>query len=90
METKAFNSGNSLAVRIPKAFDFIAAGDSVDIRQVGDTLVLRPIRTETLSDVPALFAQFPKSFMSEGRAEQSQRPRAPIAIKAASPKSLRK
>jgi antitoxin VapB len=90
METKAFNSGNSLAVRIPKAFDFIAAGDAVDIRQVGDTLVLRPIRTETLADVPALFAQFPKSFMSEGRGEQSQRPRAPITLKSAPPKSQRK
>ncbi len=90
METRAFNSGNSLAIRIPKSLDFVSAGDAVEIRRVGDTLVLRAVREQSLIDVPGLFAQFPKSFMAEGRSEQSQRPRAALTFPAKKTATKRK
>ena len=42
--TKVFQSGNSQAVRLPKEFRFSV--DEVEIDRVGDTVILRPIKTE--------------------------------------------
>lgn len=42
--TKVFQSGNSQAVRLPKEFRF--SDDEVEIDRVGDTIILRPIKTE--------------------------------------------
>lgn len=75
MLTRVFKSGNSLAVRIPKELAFLDPADEVDIERVGNTLVLRPIERETLADVPAILASFPKSFMAEGRDFHEQKER---------------
>jgi antitoxin VapB len=40
-ETNAFKTGNSVAVRLPKAFG-IKAGDPLQIRQNGDWIQIRP------------------------------------------------
>lgn len=75
MLTRVFKSGNSLAVRIPKELAFLDPAAEVEIERVGNTLVLRPVERETLADVPAIFASFPKGFMAEGREfhEQNER-----------------
>lgn len=39
---KVFMSGNSQAVRLPKAFRFAADIDTLEIQKVGDSLVLTP------------------------------------------------
>lgn len=75
MLTRLFKSGNSLAVRIPKELAFLGPADEVEIERVGNTLVLRPVERETLADVPAIFASFPKSFMAEGREFHEQKER---------------
>ena len=75
MLTRIFKSGNSLAVRIPKELAFLDPAAEVEIERVGNTLVLRPVERETLADVPAIFASFPKSFMAEGREFHEQKER---------------
>ncbi len=68
MITKVFKSGNSLAVRIPKELtDLTEAGKEVIIEKVGETLVIRPFETKTLSELAGLFAQFTPGLMAEGR-----------------------
>lgn len=62
--TKVFKSGNSLAVRLPKDFQF-EVGD-VEIFRRGDELVLRkPRRNAGL--VFDLLTSLPQDFMEEGR-----------------------
>jgi len=69
MKTKVFKSGNSLAVRIPKELSSLTeAGKEILIEKVGETLVIRPIETETLSELASLFAQFTPGLMADGRA----------------------
>jgi antitoxin VapB len=67
MLTRVFKSGNSLAVRIPKELGFVDAPQDVEVERVGNTLVLRPVVQETLSDIGDIFAMFSASFMTEGR-----------------------
>ena len=45
MLTRIFKSGNSLAVRIPKDFQFAPDIQDVEIERHGNTLVIRPIKT---------------------------------------------
>jgi antitoxin VapB len=75
MLTRVFKSGNSLAVRIPKELAFAAEVQDVEIERIGNTLVLRPAQSETLADLSAIFASFPKDFMVRGRGfhEQTER-----------------
>ncbi len=75
MLTRAFKSGNSLAVRIPKELAIIKAGQEIEIEQVGNTLVVRPVQKETLEDLMEIFASFPKGFMAEGREFHEQKER---------------
>lgn len=72
MQTKAFKSGNSLAVRIPKDLAIFEPSQDVLIERKGDTLVLRAVERKSLADLPDIFAMFPKTFMAEGRLPQDQ------------------
>jgi antitoxin VapB len=67
MLTKVFKSGNSLAVRIPKELGFVNAAQDVEVERVGNTLVLRLVENETLSDIGKIFLMFSADFMAQGR-----------------------
>ena len=67
MQTKAFKSGNSLAVRIPKDLAIFEPSQDVIIERKGDTLVLRAAERKSLADVMDIFAQFSPDFMKDGR-----------------------
>ena len=69
MQTKAFKSGNSLAVRIPKDLAIFEPSQDVIIERKGDTLVLRAVERKSLADVMDIFAQFSPDFMADGRGE---------------------
>ena len=75
MLTRVFKSGNSLAMRIPKELGFVDAAQDVEVERVGNTLVVRPVVQQTLSDLGAIFASFPKSFMAEGREAHAEQER---------------
>ena len=61
---KVFRSGNSQAIRLPKAFRLETT--EVEIVRRGGELVLRPLRAG-LADAFALLASLPDDFMAEGR-----------------------
>ena len=44
---KVFMSGNSQAVRLPKAFRFDADIDTLEIQKVGDSIVLTPKKADS-------------------------------------------
>ena len=67
MQTKAFKSGNSLAVRIPKDLAIFEPSQDVIIERKGDTLVLRAAERKSLADVMDIFSQFSPDFMADGR-----------------------
>ena len=73
MQTKAFKSGNSLAVRIPKDLAIFEPSQDVIIERKGDTLVLRAMERKSLADVMDIFAQFSPDFMKDGRGPASWR-----------------
>ncbi len=75
MLTRVFKSGNSLAVRIPKELAIVEAGQEIEIEQVGNTLVVRPVEKTTLADLPEIFAMFTPDFMAEGREFHEQKER---------------
>ena len=75
MLTRVFKSGNSLAVRIPKELAFAGAVQDVEIERIGNTLVLRPVETQTLADLPAIFAMFSADFMAGTREFHEQKER---------------
>ncbi len=75
MQTKAFKSGNSLAVRIPKDLAIFEPSQDVIIERKGDTLVLRAAERKSLADVMDIFAQFGPDFMKDGRYSQEQEER---------------
>lgn len=64
---RAFKSGNSLAVRIPRELGLIEQAGEVEIERVGETLVIRPAKARSLAGVMDILADFPTDFMSEGR-----------------------
>jgi antitoxin VapB len=73
--TKAFRSGNSLAVRIPREFS-LDVGD-VEIVSRGDELVIRkPARD--LSRAFDLLASMPKDFFKGGRRQPKSQERPPL------------
>ena len=61
---RVFQSGNSQAVRLPKAFRLTA--DRVEIFRRGDEIVLReqPVNAAAIFDV---LAELPDDFMADGR-----------------------
>ena len=75
MLTRAFKSGNSLAVRIPKELAIIQPSQDIEIEQVGNTLVLRPVEKRKLTGLAEAFAAFPPGFMAEGREFHEQKER---------------
>ncbi len=68
METRIFHSGNSQAVRIPKALRFSDDIRTVEIIRQGDALIIRPKRT-SLAEIYALLDEMPEDFMATGRPE---------------------
>jgi antitoxin VapB len=72
MQTKAFKSGNSLAVRIPKDLAIFEPSQDVIIERKGDTLVLRAAERKSLEHVMDIFAGFSPGFMVDGRLPQDQ------------------
>jgi len=60
---RAFKSGNSLAVRIPRELGVVDTPGDVEIERVGETLVIRPVKTRSLDGVLKVFAAFPADFM---------------------------
>ena len=75
MLTRVFKSGNSLAVRIPKELAIVEAAQEVEIEQVGNTLVVRPVEARTLAGIGEIFAMFSPDFMAGGREFHEQRER---------------
>jgi antitoxin VapB len=75
MLTRVFKSGNSLAVRIPKALANALASQDVEIEKIGDTLVLRPVIKRKLTGLAEAFALFTPDFMADGREFHEQKDR---------------
>ena len=67
MLSRAFKSGNSIAVRIPQEIGVISAPGDVEIERVGDSIVIRRVHAQSLATVAAKFASFPPGFMAGGR-----------------------
>jgi len=72
MRAKVFQSGNSKAVRLPKAFRFDVA--EVEIFRRGDEVVLRP-RVEDLGVVFDLLTSLPEDMFDEGRQDTAPQER---------------
>ena len=69
--TKAFQNGNSQAVRIPADLAYSSTDVVLEIERVGDELRIRPSR-RSLSGVLKKFAKFAPDFLAEGRGNQEQ------------------
>lgn len=67
MLTRVFQSGNSLAIRIPKEIAFLEPSQDVEIERIGDTLVVKQIVPRTLKGLGDALKLFPSDFMSQGR-----------------------
>ena len=76
MLSRIFKSGNSLAVRIPKALAFADGALDVEIERRGETLLIRPVSKISLGGAAKAFAAFPRGFMAEGRELRDQKKRA--------------
>ena len=66
MLTRVFQSGNSLAVRIPKELASLAPSQDVEIERLGNTLVIKPVVQRTLAGLGEALKLFPADFMAEG------------------------
>ncbi len=75
MLTRIFQSGNSMAVRIPKELGIGEPSQEVEIERVGNTLVIRPVEKKSLAGLGSLLAAFPADFMADGRDHHEQRER---------------
>lgn len=69
--TRAFKSGNSQAVRIPKELQFDRMDIELEIVREGDELRIRPI-PKRLGGVLKKFSAFSKDFMAQGRERQEE------------------
>lgn len=67
-----FQNGASQAVRIPKEFRF--SGEQVEVKKVGNSLILRPIADSWDSLFQSL-EQFSPDFMAEGRVQPENQQR---------------
>ncbi len=67
MQTRVFQSGNSIAVRIPKELAIVSASQDVEIERVGDSLVIRPIKRKKLTGLGSVLTGFSPEFMADGR-----------------------
>lgn len=75
MLTRVFQSGNSLAIRIPKELAFLPPAQDVEIERLGDTLVVRPVVQRTLKGLGDALKLFPPGFMAGGRGLHQQKER---------------
>ena len=75
MLSRIFKSGDSMAVRMPKALAFPPGTLYVDIERSGEMLVIRPARNASLAGVSKAFAAFPPAFMAQGRDLRDQKKR---------------
>ena len=62
-KTKIFKSGNSMAIRLPKGFQFL--NDEVEILKHGDEIIIRNI-PKNLAKAYNLFQSFPEDFFPSG------------------------
>jgi antitoxin VapB len=69
--TRAFQNGNSQAVRIPAALAFERNDIALEIERVGNELRIRPAARK-LTGTLKLFAKFPAQFLAESRENQEQ------------------
>ncbi len=67
-----FQNGASQAVRIPKEFRF--EGKRVEVRKIGNNLILRPLAQSWDSMFDSL-EQFSDDFMADGRNQPGQQQR---------------
>lgn len=97
MQTRVFQSGNSIAVRIPKELAIVEAAQDVEIERVGETLVIRPLKRRKLTGIGKLVGSFSTDFMAQGRETHEQTERdwdavsalvAKPAVKAAKTKTI--
>ena len=72
---RAFKSGNSIAVRIPRELGVIESAGEVEIERVGSALMIRPVGAGGLGRVMNKFAAFPRGFMADGREPNEERER---------------
>ena len=73
---KLFRNGRSQAVRLPREFRF--DGDEVRIRQVGDTVLLEPLISDTRKWFEKLDRFKAKAFMKKENRRQPMTPRREI------------
>ncbi len=59
--------GDSLAVHIPFELRFMEPQQSVNVERVGDSLVISPIKVQSLADVMAIFSEFSDHYMADER-----------------------
>ncbi|NOT85676.1 MAG: AbrB/MazE/SpoVT family DNA-binding domain-containing protein [Methylococcaceae bacterium] len=67
MLSRAFKSGNSIAVRIPQEIGVVDAPGDVEIERVGDSILIRLVNGQSLASVGVKFSAFPQGFMADGR-----------------------
>ena len=72
---KIFKSGNSQAVRLPKAYQFNAK--EVQIYRRGEEIVLRR-KPQNLAKAFELLTEMSDDFMAEGRCQPSTQDREPL------------
>ena len=70
--TRAFKSGNSIAVRIPREFN-VKAGKTFEIKRQGKALILTQ-RDGTLAPLLEIFKSFPADFFADGRRDPPPEP----------------
>ena len=75
MLTRVFQSGNSIAVRIPKELAIVEAAQDVEIERVGNTLVIRPVQRRSLKGIARVFSGFSADFMADGRGFHEEKER---------------
>ncbi|UUL83628.1 antitoxin [Sphingomonas qomolangmaensis] len=72
--TKVFKSGNSLAIRLPKALGLEAGMEFDLLRDDSGAILARPKRSAGVS-LSDLFGSFSPGFMAEGRGDTEQKER---------------
>jgi antitoxin VapB len=72
--TRQFKSGNSFAVRLPKAVAFEPEDAELEILRKGDVVTIRKLQPEphVLSSLPEIFGAFSDGFMRDGRGDIEQ------------------
>jgi antitoxin VapB len=72
--TKSFKSGNSVAIRLPKALGFAEGEEITIVRHAdGSFTIWKPDRDADILD--SLYGSFSEGFMAEGRGETEQEER---------------